>query len=214
MSEDDGRVFYRRDPLRAFRDKRGVWTLVTPAGDYLEVRNPAGRCLWNVLSRGATLNEMVIRLAKRYPTVPQGRLRTDILEFLNQLRSRSLIGSRRSPDRGGGKEGPGETGRMNPGLESTSGKPDPLSWGRLSPGCGAGHLAGQNAGPLAPDASVSRLFGLVGFAAPFPALVEIFVVRSRRFESGHRLVHRFSGTFFGWLSFLWPVAAARSGNVG
>ena len=93
--------------LRAFRDKRGGWTLVTPAGDYLEVRNPAARCLWNILSQGATLNEMVIRLAERFPTVPQGRLRTDILEFLNQLQSRSLIASRRSPHRSGEEKGQG-----------------------------------------------------------------------------------------------------------
>jgi len=83
---------FRRGRLaRAFENKRGGWTALSRAGDFLELVNPAALCIWEALAHGGSEEELAQTLRGRYPHVGMERLRRDTAAFLAVLREAGLI---------------------------------------------------------------------------------------------------------------------------
>jgi hypothetical protein len=102
---------YRWRPrLRVFEDKRGGWTILTPAGEELRLGNEASVLIGQALAAGATEDEILERLAGAFPDAPGDRLRRDLRGFLADLRDADLIAE--EPD---GEE---QTRTPNPPVES------------------------------------------------------------------------------------------------
>jgi hypothetical protein len=77
--------------IRAFADKNGGWTLVTPGGEFLSLRNVASLCLWESLAEASDVSALTERLQRRFPEVPAGRVREDVFGFLRDLEAHGFI---------------------------------------------------------------------------------------------------------------------------
>lgn len=80
-----------RPRLRVFADKRGGWTILTPAGEELWLGNPAAAAIGEALATGATEADILERLTRAFPDAPRDRLRRDLRGFLAELRDADLI---------------------------------------------------------------------------------------------------------------------------
>lgn len=84
--------FRRRRLLRAFEDKQEGWTLVTDAGVFFQLSNPASVTLWEAIGgRGAMLTEIVALLAARFPQTDESVLFRDAQRFLAQLQQLDFV---------------------------------------------------------------------------------------------------------------------------
>jgi hypothetical protein len=86
-----GERLRRAAAVRAFEDKQGGWTLLTADGGAFRLANPASLCLWEALETGATRDELLARLVRRFPGVPQSRLEGDAVAFLAQLEAHGFL---------------------------------------------------------------------------------------------------------------------------
>jgi len=91
MLEEIGRlavgVRLRRSRIaRAYEDKEGGWTLVTPLGLAMRVTGGVAVVAWEgYRGRGCAVCELAAELALLFPRIPPEQILRDLLEFTAQL---------------------------------------------------------------------------------------------------------------------------------
>lgn len=90
-TDEDAIVFHRPACLRAFRDRAGGWTVISPAGACLQLRTAPSLIVWEALEAGETVGGLRARLAERFPDVAGARLEADLRTFLRSLEANGLV---------------------------------------------------------------------------------------------------------------------------
>jgi len=82
----------RTRTARAFEDKLGGWTLVTPRGLAMRVTGPAAIYAWERLqSADCTTWELAADLAQRFPGISAERIEQDLIVFHGHLMENGFI---------------------------------------------------------------------------------------------------------------------------
>lgn len=77
---------------RAYADKEGGWTLVTPWGLALRLTGGAAVGAWEAFQGGgAVLGELATDLGRRFPGIPPERVLRDLLDFTAHLLSAGFV---------------------------------------------------------------------------------------------------------------------------
>ena len=76
--------------VRFIANQEGAVLLHLERGRY-ESLNGAGAAIWSDIMSGASSDEIVSRVRRRYPRTPHDRLESDVARFLSALASRGLV---------------------------------------------------------------------------------------------------------------------------
>jgi len=104
---------------RAFEDKEGGWTLVTPAGMAMRVTGAAAVHAWESLQgQGRAVCELAPELAALFPRIPLEQITQDLLTFTSHLLAGEFLevvsiapAQRTGADRSAAAAGAGGNGR-------------------------------------------------------------------------------------------------------
>lgn len=77
-------------PEAAFRSYEGKAVVVVPSGAEINVLNPEGSLVFELLDGSHTVAEIVEEVRKQYE-VPEGEARDDLMEFLTDLEAHGML---------------------------------------------------------------------------------------------------------------------------
>ncbi len=96
MSTPSAGRYRHAESARHFPDKQGGWTLVTPAGERLRLRNRSSRILWQaMMEEGASEGQLIDRLCEHFPDTSPTTVAADVRAFLRHLVGLGFVRIRR-----------------------------------------------------------------------------------------------------------------------